>query len=230
MPTILYIAIAVIVGWFIGFLDSNMRTAKKIKAAESNAEIKIKEAERKIAEAEQQISLEARLSPGAQDDPGLLRLKKNINRFTVEMDGALIPDVLSPDRKKRLAELISIFRPWLEGGQNQQAVSQPAAPASIQETVSPSVQPVVPATKKPEEKNISTLSIVGQIDAVLQIRLMNTPFAKSGIRLQESIQGGVEVYVGLQKFNSIDEVPDEAIKSEIRAAIKEWEEKFTPGI
>jgi hypothetical protein len=230
MPTILYIAIAVIVGWFIGFLDSNMRTAKKIKAAESNAEIKIKEAERKIAEAEQQISLEARLSPRAQDDPGLLRLKKNINRFTVEMDGVLIPDVLSPDRKKRLAELISIFRPWLEGGQPQQAVSQPDAPASIQETVSRPVQAVVPATKKPEEKNISTLSIVGQIDTVLQTRLMDTPFAKSGIRLQESIQGGVEVYVGLQKFNSIDEVPDEAIKSEIRAAIAEWENKYTPGI
>jgi hypothetical protein len=230
MPTILYIVIAVIVGWFIGFLDSNMRTAKKIKAAESNAEIKIKEAERKIAEAEQQISLEARLSPRAQDDPGLLRLKKNINRFTVEMDGVLIPDILSPDRKKRLAELISIFRPWLEGGQTQQAVFQPAAPDPIQEAVSRPVQPVAPATKKPEEKNISTLSIVGQIDAVLQIRLMDTPFAKSGIRLQESIQGGVEVYVGLQKFDSIDEVPDEAIKSEIRAAIKEWEEKFTPGI
>lgn len=230
MPTILYIAIAVIVGWFIGFLDSNMRTAKKIKAAESNAEIKIKEAERKIAEAEQQISLEARLSPRAQDDPGLLRLKKNNNRFTVEMDGVLIPDVLSPDRKKRLAELISIFRPWLEGGQTQQAASQPAAPASIQGAVSRPVQPVAPATKKPEEKNISTLSIVGQIDTVLQTRLMDTPFAKSGIRLQESIQGGVEVYVGLQKFNSIDEVPDEAIKSEIRAAIAEWENKYTPGI
>jgi hypothetical protein len=230
MPTILYIVIAVIVGWFIGFLDSNMRTAKKIKAAESNAEIKIKEAERKIAEADQQISLEARLSPRAQDDPGLLRLKKNSSRFTVEMDGVLIPDVLSPDRKKRLAELISIFRPWLEGGQTQQAASQPAAPAPIQEAVLRPVQPVVPATKKPEEKNISTLSIVGQIDTVLQTRLMDTPFAKSGIRLQESIQGGVEVYVGLQKFNSVDEVPDEAIKSEIRAAIKEWEEKFTPGI
>ena len=56
---------------------------------------------------------------------------------------------------------------------------------------------------KPEEKNIGTLSIVNQIDTVLQTRLMNTQFAKSGIRLQESIQGGVEVYVGLQKFSTI---------------------------
>ena len=58
---------------------------------------------------------------------------------------------------------------------------------------------------------------------------MDTKFAKSGIRLQESFQGGVEVYVGLQKFSSIDDVPDDAIRSEIRAAISEWENKYTPG-
>jgi hypothetical protein len=40
----------------------------------------------------------------------------------------------------------------------------------------------------------------------------------------------VEVYVGARKFNSIDDVPDEAIKAEIRAAIAEWEQKFTPGM
>ena len=45
----------VIVGWFIGFLDSNRRTAKKIQAAESNAEIKIEEAEKKIAQAEKKF-------------------------------------------------------------------------------------------------------------------------------------------------------------------------------
>jgi uncharacterized lipoprotein YajG len=133
-----------------------------------------------------------------------------------------------------LIELISNFRPWLEGGQTQQAVSQPSAPintplahVSIQDTGSRSAQSTA---KKPEEKNIATLSIVNQIDTVLQTRLMNTQFAKSGIRLQESVQGGVEVYVGLQKFSTVDDVPDEAIKSEIRAAIAEWEKKFTPGL
>ncbi|HQV62499.1 MAG TPA: hypothetical protein PKV19_00760, partial [Anaerolineales bacterium] len=96
---------------------------------------------------------------------------------------------------------------------------RPSTPASVQ-----------PQAQKPEEKNIGTLSIVNQIDTVLQTRLMNTQFAKSGIRLQESVQGGVEVFVGLQKFSTVDDVPDEAIKSEIRAAIAEWEEKYTPGM
>lgn len=226
--TILYVFIAVIVGWVIGFVDSNMRTEKKIKAAEANAEIKIREAEKKIAQADEQFSLESRLSPSVKDDPGLLRLKKNNGRITVEMDGAQLPEVLSAERKKRLIELISNFRPWLESGQNQQAAATPAAPINTMRPSTPAS--VQPQSQKPEEKNIGTLSIVNQIDTVLQTRLMNTQFAKSGIRLQESAQGGVEVYVGLQKFSTVDDVPDEGIKSEIRAAIAEWEEKYTPGM
>jgi hypothetical protein len=96
--------------------------------------------------------------------------------------------------------------------------------------VQPSAQPL-PAAKKPEaEKNISSLSIVQQIDTVLQAHLVNTPLAKRGIRLQESIQGGVEVYVGLNKFLAVDDVPDEEIRGAIRAAIAEWEKKYTPGL
>ena len=221
--------IAVIVGWVIGFLDSNLRTTQKIKAAEQKAQIKLDEAEKMIAQADQKISLESRMAPALQDDPGLLRLKKINNRVTVEMDGILLPEILSADRKKRLIELISIFRPWLEGGQTQQAVpfNTPPIPDSVKESAPPPVQPPV---KKTEEKNISTLSIVGQIDSVLQTKLMNTKFAKAGIRLQESLQGGVQVYVGLQKYATIDDVPDEQIKSEIRAAIAEWEQKYTPGL
>ncbi|MDO8752712.1 MAG: hypothetical protein Q7J80_02370, partial [Anaerolineales bacterium] len=61
-----------------------------------------------------------------------------------------------------------------------------------------------------------------------QARLINTALAGRGIRLQESLQGAVEVYVGLQKFPGVDDVPDETIKAAIRAAIAEWEEKYTP--
>jgi hypothetical protein len=95
----------------------------------------------------------------------------------------------------------------------------------------PAAQPVASPAKKPEaEKNISSMSIVQQIDTVLQARLTDTPLDKRGIRLQESIQGGVEVYVGLQKFLAVEDVPDETIKAAIRAAIAEWEKKFTPGL
>ena len=238
--------LAVIVGWFIGFLDSNLRTSKKIEAAEANAN----ERSRK----EDRGSRTKSLSLLLQDDPGLLRLKKNDGRFTLEVDGTLVPRELSPDRKKRLIELVTVLRPWLEGGQSSPAASQPAAPvqappvpdpvrvaisrpvpASLRNATPPVPVPVtlqsLVQTKKPEpEKNIASLSIVQQIDTVLQERLLNSPLAERGIRLQESIQGGVEVYVGLQKFHAVDDVPDEEIKTAIRAAIAEWEKKYTPGM
>jgi hypothetical protein len=107
-------------------------------------------------------------------------------------------------------------------------------PASLRNANPPVPVPVtlqsIVQTKKPEpEKNINSLSIVQQIDMVLQERLLNSPLTGRGIRLQESIQGGVEVYVGLQKFHAVDDVPDEEIKTAIRASIAEWEKKYTPG-
>ena len=252
--------IGMVIGWAIGFFDSNTRTSKKIEAAESNAEKKIKEAEQKF-------SLIPEASQTQQDDPGLLRLKKNDGRFMVEMDGALIKGELSPDKRKRLIELITVFRPWLEGGQAQQptpaqsaprqVASRPAMPqqvvlqpepaeqptdltpfepVSAQGTVISPIQPSLQSlfvSKKPvkvEKNTLASLSIVQQIDTVLQARLVGTPFANQGIRLQESIQGGVEVYVGMEKFNTVDDVSDETIKAVIRAAIGEWEKKFTPGL
>ena len=78
--TIIYVLGALLVGWVIGFLDSNMRSSKKIKSAEANAEIKINEAERKIALASQGSQVK-------QDTPGLLRLKNENGRYIVEIDG-----------------------------------------------------------------------------------------------------------------------------------------------
>ena len=251
--------IGMVIGWAIGFFDSNTRTSKKIEAAESNAEKKIKEAEQKF-------SLNPQASQTLQDDPGLLRLKKNDGRFMVEMDGALVNGELSHDKRKRLIELITVFRPWLEGGQAQQPTPAPAPrqvasrpampqqvvlqpepaeqptdltpfePVSAHGTVISPIQPSLQSlfvSKKPvkvEKNTLASLSIVQQIDTVLQARLVGTPFANQGIRLQESIQGGVEVYVGMEKFNTVDDVSDETIKAVIRAAIGEWEKKFTPGL
>jgi hypothetical protein len=71
---------------------------------------------------------------------------------------------------------------------------------------------------------------VSQIDSLLQARLAGTPLEERGIFLAQSPEGGVAVYVGLTRYNGIDEVPDAQIKAAIRAAISEWENKYTPGL
>jgi hypothetical protein len=216
--------VVLLIGFFIGYVDSNIRSVKKIDTAETKANVARTEAEQKLAAAE---ALKASI-PAVLDDPGLLRLKNKNGAPLLELDGVTLnPKNISPEQKRRLIELVTVMRPWVEGGQTPAAPLQtPLMPASPREASPRPGQ----SLKKPElDKQISSLSIVQQIDTVLQERLLDTPLEKSGIRLQESLQGGVEVYVGLQKFDSIDEVPDATIKATIRAAIAEWEEKYTPG-
>lgn len=212
--------VALIIGWVIGFFDSNMRTAQKIKAAEQQAQIKLEEAQKKIAQTEQRLAQESHVpaAPVVADDPSLLRLKKLGGRYALELDGQPMPSALPADKKKRLIELLSLIRPWLE-------TAQPEPPAPPKEAAAGSSAQPQPAAV--EEKPFSGLSMIGQINTILQTRLAATRFAKSGIRIQDSIHGGVQVYVGLQKYDAIDDVPDLEIKAEIRAAVAEWEKKYS---
>ncbi len=231
-PPFLFLSIGVIVGmaigWVIGFFDSNNRSAKKIEVAETKAERALSEAEQKIAAAQAGSEV-----VNVMDDPGLLRLKHRDGAPFLEMDGgALNVKSVSAEQKKRLIELLTYIRPWVEGGQPLPLVAKPAPvpiPPMASSFAPTSAESPVPV-KSAEEKNIRSLSIVAQIDTVLQARLTDTPLANRGIRLTESSIGGVEVYVGLNKYLSIDDVPDATIQNAIRTAITEWEQKFTPGI
>jgi hypothetical protein len=98
----------------------------------------------------------------------------------------------------------------------QQPAPQPAARSS---TIAKEDRPVAPAS-----------SIVGQIDSILQTRLAGTNLEGRGIFLAQSPEGGVIVYIGLTRYNGLDDVPDPEIKAAIRAAISEWENKYTPGL
>jgi hypothetical protein len=101
-------------------------------------------------------------------------------------------------------------------------------------TPAPSINPLTTSktskTAKEDRPVAPATSIVGQIDSVLQARLSGTPLEERGVFLAQSPDGGVMVYVGLTKYMGIDEVPDVEIKAAIRAAITEWENKYTPGL
>lgn len=191
-----------------------------------------------------------------RDDPGLLRVRDENGTYALELDGQRVsPASLSAAQRKRLIEMLNIMRPWLEGRATPapaaapKPVPPPAArpttlderlnvfggtPAPDQPAPPPQAVPTPasrPSTIAKEDRPAAPAnSIVSQIDSILQARLAGTPLEERGIFLAQSPEGGVAVYVGLTRYNGIDEVPDAEIKSAIRAAISEWENKYTPGL
>lgn len=174
------------------------------------------------------------------DDPGLLRIKNENGSLTLDLDGSRVnATALSPDQRKRLIEMLTMIRPWLDGRAAPAAapsMTAPPAPARAATPPPPATPPIQPAAPKPatiaKEDRPSTPanSIVAQIDMILQTRIAGTSMEERGVFLAQSPEGGVMVYVGLTKYMGVDEVPDEQIKSAIRAAIAEWEKKYTPGL
>ncbi len=174
------------------------------------------------------------------DDPGLLRIKNENGSLTLDLDGARVNTAsLSSDQRKRLIEMLNLMRPWLEGKPASAPVSTTPPPPQPKPVPSPQTAPVsstspagtkAPSMAKEDRPVAPANSIVGQIDAILQMRLEGTPLEERGIFLAQSPEGGVMVYVGLTKYMGVEAVPDPEIKAAIRAAISEWESKYTPGL
>jgi predicted lipid-binding transport protein (Tim44 family) len=237
---------ALVIGWAIGFFDSKMRADKKIRQAEERSELAVQQAKgeaERAALAAQAARAAAEAKPSL---PGtsLLRLwLDSSDRPALDLDGQRVDtDPISVSDRKRLLALITVMRPWIEGRPAAPAPAPtpaPSTPATPRPTAAsapvpaaasapaPAAKPVPPAVK--EEKPAAPVSIVGQIDEILQARLAVSPLANRAIRLTESPEGTVIVWVGLQKFMGVGEVTDPEVQAVIRAAITEWEKKYTPG-
>jgi hypothetical protein len=165
------------------------------------------------------------------------------------------PISLSSDQRRRLIDMVNIIRPWLGGhgapapapqpstlderlsaiGSSPVPPNRPASPQSEHPPVRQRAQPPAPGSRsstiaKEDRPAAPANSIVGQIDSILQARLAGTDLEGRGVFLTQSPEGGVNVYVGLNRYSAIDDVPDAEIKAAIRAAISEWENKYTPGL
>lgn len=217
--------VAVLVFYTIGFYEGRANGYKRRKREEEQEKLKTPPA-----------------PPVNVEDPGLLRLKSENGHLTLDLDGARVDTAaLSLDQRKRLTELLMQMRPWLKE-ETKPAPTMPAEPLPPRPTSAPA-QPAVsslppirlaatkaPLTEKDERPAAPSDSIVGQIDSILQERIAGTELEQRRVFLSQSPEGGVIVHVGLDKYAGVDEVPDAGIKSAIRAAIAEWEKKYTPGL
>jgi formamidopyrimidine-DNA glycosylase len=135
-------------------------------------------------------------------------------------------DALQAEQRQRLITVVLDLRPWLEAARP----SSPAAaadPVTSQQMIQPStvVSPDKPKGKVVEGVKPTPIlkSIVEQIDDVLQVKILASPFKDRKIGLEEGPGGTVIVKDGINRYEGVDAVPDPEIKALIRQAVAEWE-------
>lgn len=138
-------------------------------------------------------------------------------------------------------EMIRLIRPQAPAAPSTPAPTAPpqavsfsrppaAAPLPGTEIQKPSMNPVdalLRAVQSGKPKLEQPKSLAGQIDEVLQELLKNTRLAGQEIRLADNAALGLEVWVGARRYDGIDAVPDEEVRSLIRMAVAEWQRRST---
>lgn len=218
LTTILTLVGVLLAGYGIGLLEMHLRRQRKIRLLEEA--LRAEKAKTAAASLAASSSAAAPAPPAAPaPGPGGLRLwNDDAGALRLELDNVrpASPAALTPEQRRRIVALLTQVRPWLEGG--------PVAPAAPGLRSAPAAAKVIEPPPPPPSK-----SIVGQINDVLQARLVGTPLASRQIRLAETLSGGVRVFIGMQSYEGIDAVPDPEVVAAIRAAIAEWEKNVQIG-
>jgi hypothetical protein len=180
--------------------------------------------------------------PSDDQEEAALRVRNGTpgNDLIVEFEGIEYKrsSNLTPAQRNQINQIILKMNAWLtyDPTQKQEKVPPTTTYSSSQDIDDPgkpkprlSLNPVnvltnalkadVPLSQLPTE------SIVSQIDDILQGKLKNSSLSGEPIRLMEWPNKGMVVMVGLDQYDSVDEVPNEEIKKLIRSAVSEWEQR-----
>jgi hypothetical protein len=108
----------------------------------------------------------------------------------------------------------------------QSVIAPPPAPTLSKKLEQKSA--LIEAADQPlevQKKIIEPISIVSQIDEILQEMILKKGMGARGIQLREDSRQGVLVWIGLDRFVGIDAVPDVDVRSIIREAVSVWEQR-----
>lgn len=209
------------IGYIIGLVEAAIKQNIKDKKNAVEAEKEVKESSEK--------------TPAAVREPALLSLQRNPDKHLVlEVEGQTFSkkEDLSHDSRQKVINLLVELRPWVETPPAVRPEAVETKPEKPHQTeVKPAVTPSpaaglkIPSPTKVIAPVKPVSSIVSQIDDLLQTRLAASPLASRGIRMVESETGGVLVYIGLEKYEGVDAIPDPEVQAFIRQCVAMWEKQ-----
>jgi hypothetical protein len=223
--TPIYLVLAALIGLLIGLLVSSLFTQKDVKHV-NKTEPPAEMARDRYAEG-------ARIwySPG-------------VKKVITELDGAYYRDhsTLSAEQKSRVNKLLELWSEWAGKFQvTKQDASVAEDPALVNEIAAtegkhlPPIGPVLDWSVEEALKTEETLedmtermavkprTVAQQISLVLEKMLEGNPLKEKGIKLIENDHHGVDVWIGLEKFDGIDDIPYPEVQDLIRQAVVRWE-------
>ena len=102
----------------------------------------------------------------------------------------------------------------------------PQAPPRVPTTPPPVVEeiPDIALLDDEGEPEVKMLSVIDEVNDILQKKLAGSPLAGKGIHLMENHNREIRFWVGLISYDDVDDIPDEEVRKIIDASVKEWEQ------
>ena len=220
--TPIYLVLAALIGLLIGLLVASLFNPRESKHLDK--------------------TIPAELAKDGFAEIARLWYSPGVKKVITELDGENYRDylTLSPDQKSRVNRMIALWSDWAGKAQTSQvektgieeaqiqpphpaesAIVQneesPAIPLLLEDAVVKAIETTTPiVVEKPK-------TIAGQISLIIDHMLIGNPLREKGIKLIENDHHGVDVWIGMEKFDGIDSIPYQDVQRLIREAVAKWE-------
>ena len=237
-PTTIGILVAIwVVGYLLGLGEAAIKNDNKEKK-KGEFSVPIEEG------SDGEVTELASLSQNALESEALAIFERISGALKLRLDGEMVEykSDLTAEQHDRLLKLVVSLRPWLETKKEKDSLAPLPQDAKISTMPASLVQTTIKSGKGDEEKEdaeiyeddgdgglgYASLSMVEQINRILQKKLSRSHLDKRGIQLGASVSGSLLIQIGIEEYEWIDEVPEKEVQDIIRESIAEWEKNATP--
>lgn len=242
----LLLVLAALIGLFIGLLLANLSSNKESKQKHSPPREILKEGYGEVARlwytpAGKKIltEMDGGFYKGfnalsAEQQVKVLKLIELWKSWTGGESATAVTAPVVPVVEERYRPVIQerVYEPKYEETAYLPVV-EPVAPFSSNEVEESDLVSVLQQSLEPEAMgeadfipSLSTeLSITQQINGILQEMLSTTELADKGIKLEENLEHGVDVWVGAEKYAGIEDVPYPQVRTLIQESVMRWEQE-----